>query len=403
MKRKKRVSTSLARKTYLNTYLNTIMKTSSHSLIKRLTFSDKKKIRVAQRSKRVAAKKQILSIVLVATCIFAAGTLASGYWPTSLGSSSSVINKQFTYQTNGRILLGTSPTPTTNYTRCGGQSCHSLTSLEKATYCASDPYPDDIEIDAAGINIKSVGALYEFYCQTYGYPPQYDAAVGCGAMTCEALGSGGIILPLIGMLYMFLGLAIVCDEFFVPALEIIVEKGDIDDDVAGATFMAAGGSAPELFTALISTFVAPPSASDTGFGTIVGSAVFNVLFVIGACAIFSKGVLKLSWWPLFRDATFYTIGLSVLAIFFGTGSYDDVKYPASMEWYECLILLILYVIYVIMMKYNRWLHFYIVKRWVKEKKAAAKRKSVKAAGGSTGGTPNNTKISPSNKPPLSHP
>jgi len=50
-------------------------------------------------------------------------------------------------------------------------------------------------------------------------------------------------------------------------------------DVAGATLMAAGGSAPELATALIGTF----RQSEIGFGTIVGSAVFNILFVIGMC------------------------------------------------------------------------------------------------------------------------
>ena len=46
----------------------------------------------------------------------------------------------------------------------------------------------------------------------------------------------------------------------------------------GATFMAAGGSAPELFTSMIGVFIA---FSDVGIGTIVGSAVFNILFVIG--------------------------------------------------------------------------------------------------------------------------
>ena len=52
----------------------------------------------------------------------------------------------------------------------------------------------------------------------------------------------------------------------------------ISEDVAGATFMAAGGSAPELFTSMIGVFIA---FSDVGIGTIVGSAVFNILFVIG--------------------------------------------------------------------------------------------------------------------------
>ena len=40
-----------------------------------------------------------------------------------------------------------------------------------------------------------------------------------------------------------------------------------------------------------------------GFGTIVGSAVFNVLFVIGMCAMLSKETLHLTWWPLARDCS----------------------------------------------------------------------------------------------------
>ena len=36
--------------------------------------------------------------------------------------------------------------------------------------------------------------------------------------------------------------------------------------------------------------------SDVGFSTIVGSAVFNVLFVIGACAIGAGQILALTWY-----------------------------------------------------------------------------------------------------------
>jgi hypothetical protein len=63
----------------------------------------------------------------------------------------------------------------------------------------------------------------------------------------------------------------------------------ISPDVAGATFMAAGGSAPELFTSVIGIFFAK---NDVGIGTIVGSAVFNILFVIAACAFAAKEALQ---------------------------------------------------------------------------------------------------------------
>nr|XP_056704179.1 sodium/potassium/calcium exchanger 2 [Euleptes europaea] len=158
--------------------------------------------------------------------------------------------------------------------------------------------------------------------------------------TLEERRKGAVILHICGMIYMFIALALVCDEFFVPSLTVITEKLEISDDVAGATFMAAGGSAPELFTSLIGVFI---SHSNVGIGTIVGSAVFNILFVIGMCALFSKEILHLTWWPLFRDVSFYIIDLILLIVFF----LDN-----SIMWWESLTLLSAYFTYVTFMKFN---------------------------------------------------
>jgi len=158
--------------------------------------------------------------------------------------------------------------------------------------------------------------------------------------TEDQRGSGAILLHILGILYMFYALALVCDHYFVPCLDVIIEKFGISPDVAGATFMAAGGSAPELFTSIIGVFIA---VSDVGIGTIVGSAVFNVLFVIAACAFASATALKLTAWPLIRDTTFYSIALIVLVIFFT----DDI-----ITWWEALILFLWYFAYVIFMKFN---------------------------------------------------
>ncbi|KAK5601670.1 hypothetical protein CRENBAI_022235 [Crenichthys baileyi] len=172
---------------------------------------------------------------------------------------------------------------------------------------------------------------------------------------------GWVVLHVVGMIYMFVALAIVCDEFFVPALEVITAKLEISDDVAGATFMAAGGSAPELFTSLIGVFI---SHSNVGIGTIVGSAVFNILFVIGMCAIFSREMLHLTWWPLFRDVTFYILDLIMLIVFF----LDNMIW-----WWESIMLVLGYMSYVVFMKFNSQLertfksqlnkHMSIVKVW----------------------------------------
>ncbi|XP_021028819.1 sodium/potassium/calcium exchanger 1 isoform X3 [Mus caroli] len=160
---------------------------------------------------------------------------------------------------------------------------------------------------------------------------------------------GWVVLHIFGMMYVFVALAIVCDEYFVPALGVITHKLQISEDVAGATFMAAGGSAPELFTSLIGVFI---SHSNVGIGTIVGSAVFNILFVIGTCALFSREILNLTWWPLFRDVSFYILDLSMLIVFF---------LDSFIAWWESLMLLLAYALYVFTMKWNKQIEL-----WVKE-------------------------------------
>ena len=42
--------------------------------------------------------------------------------------------------------------------------------------------------------------------------------------TMEQLSDGAIALHIIGIIYMFYALALVCDEFFVPSLDVITEK-----------------------------------------------------------------------------------------------------------------------------------------------------------------------------------
>ncbi len=63
---------------------------------------------------------------------------------------------------------------------------------------------------------------------------------------------------------------------------MIAKRLSFSDDVAGATLMAAGASAPELFANIVSIY----THSAIGMGTVVGSEIFNQL-VICAGAIFA--------------------------------------------------------------------------------------------------------------------
>nr|XP_023484065.1 sodium/potassium/calcium exchanger 4 isoform X2 [Equus caballus] len=162
---------------------------------------------------------------------------------------------------------------------------------------------------------------------------------------------GAVLLHILGALYMFYALAIVCDDFFVPSLEKICEKLHLSEDVAGATFMAAGSSTPELFASVIGVFI---THGDVGVGTIVGSAVFNILCIIGVCGLFAGQVVRLTWWAVCRDSVFYTLSVVVLIAFI----YDE-----EIVWWEGLVLIILYVFYILTMKYNMKIQaFFTVKQ-----------------------------------------
>ncbi|XP_076360329.1 sodium/potassium/calcium exchanger 4-like isoform X2 [Tachypleus tridentatus] len=128
------------------------------------------------------------------------------------------------------------------------------------------------------------------------------------------------------------------------------QRLNLSEDVAGATFMAAGSSAPELFTAILGVFIAK---GDVGTGTIVGSAVFNILFVIGICGLLAGRMIVLSCWPLFRDSICYSLSVIILFI---------IIYDKTVTWYESLIMLIGYVLYILLMKFNRNIYGWMSKR-----------------------------------------
>eukprot|EP00928_Gymnodinium_smaydae_P036827 TRINITY_DN25684_c0_g4_i1.p1 TRINITY_DN25684_c0_g4~~TRINITY_DN25684_c0_g4_i1.p1 ORF type:complete len:477 (+),score=54.18 TRINITY_DN25684_c0_g4_i1:36-1466(+) len=144
---------------------------------------------------------------------------------------------------------------------------------------------------------------------------------------------GWIFYPAI-MLYCFYILARVCDGHLTTALEFIVERIQLSEDVAGATFLAMASSAPELFCSLVSTFLVP---SSSGVGNIVGSAVFNLLVIIGVTPVFAGGDLNIWWYPTIRDASFYT--LAIIEIFV-------VLQDGLVYWYEGLIMVLSYALYV---------------------------------------------------------
>lgn len=172
-----------------------------------------------------------------------------------------------------------------------------------------------------------------------------------GFFSAQERKDGGIVIHFLIILYMFLAVSAVCEDYFLPSLEIISERLALTQDVAGATFMAAGSSAPELVTAFLGVFV---TKGDIGVSTIVGSAVYNLLGICAACGLLTTTVSRLSCWSLFRDCLAYAISVAaVIAII-----SDNKVY-----WYEAAALILIYGLYVVVLVFDIKINQYVLKKF----------------------------------------
>lgn len=159
-------------------------------------------------------------------------------------------------------------------------------------------------------------------------------------MDSQTIKEGGFVLYVFGIAYILLGVREVCSEHFMPVIDFIVDKYSIKPDVAGASLMAMGGSAPELFISFIGVFLA---RSNIGLATILGSGAFNAMLLVGICAMSAKTSLELQWWQVGRDFFFYVAILSMLIGF---------TYDYSVAWWEGMLMAFVYFLYAYFMKHN---------------------------------------------------
>ncbi|XP_070566288.1 sodium/potassium/calcium exchanger 5-like [Ptychodera flava] len=146
---------------------------------------------------------------------------------------------------------------------------------------------------------------------------------------------GAILLHVVVAAYMIYGLVVVCELYFVPSIKCICHTLKLRPDVAGATFMAVGTSAPELFTAIIGTTIAK---DNTGFGTMIGSAAFNLTFAIGIIAVIIGKETHIDWRPFVRDSVCYVLSVVAVTLVVRNGSVTLV---------EAISLLLLYGMYIL--------------------------------------------------------
>lgn len=152
--------------------------------------------------------------------------------------------------------------------------------------------------------------------------------------------NGAVIVHALLCCYLFILLATVCEEYFIPAVKKFCNNLKMKEDIAGATLMAIASSSPELFINCVGTFV---TEGDLGIGTIVGSAVFNVLAVPACCGLFANMVMEIEWWSVTRDSVMY--GISVIALII-------VLQDGKILLMEAVALVLVYSLYILLMCFN---------------------------------------------------
>uniref|UniRef100_A0A6P7F8W4 Sodium/potassium/calcium exchanger 3-like n=1 Tax=Diabrotica virgifera virgifera TaxID=50390 RepID=A0A6P7F8W4_DIAVI len=158
--------------------------------------------------------------------------------------------------------------------------------------------------------------------------------------TREQRRHGAIVLHILLSCYLFVLLATVCDIYFVPAVKKFCSNLKMKEDIAGATIMAVANSSAELFINCVGTFV---TEGDLGIGTIVGSAVFNILAIPASCGLFANMAMDIEWWPITRDSTMY--GFAVIALIV-------VLEDGTVLLSEAIALVVLYSLYILLMCFN---------------------------------------------------
>jgi Ca2+/Na+ antiporter len=164
-----------------------------------------------------------------------------------------------------------------------------------------------------------------------------------------------ILLYLMGILTTFYVLYIVVDKFLIPTIYIIKDKIGLTDDQTGA-LTSFVSSAPELSVSMISLYLAIKSGDQAKFqeiaalgpASVIGSALFSILFIVGASAWF--GGKQLTWHSITRDMAYYIFAVAALYTCLLDG---------KVVWYEGVILLALYFVYAIIVanwpKISNWL------------------------------------------------
>ena len=165
---------------------------------------------------------------------------------------------------------------------------------------------------------------------------------------------------------LFAAIAAVADRFFAPAVERIARKLRLPEGVAGATLLALGGAAPDIFTqaAAIAESATPDArlaiSESVGAGLFVATAGKALAVLVGLGAEARRGeaivarrarggtrktptenVVEVDAFPYVRDAMAYGGLIAVTATSVADGEISTFEALVFVAWYAAYVWVVL--------------------------------------------------------------
>ena len=148
------------------------------------------------------------------------------------------------------------------------------------------------------------------------------------------------------IVFIVLGVAAIIGggQLVVNSAKTIALALGMSETLVGLTVVAIGTSLPELVTSVVA---ARKGNSGIAMGNVIGSNLFNILFILGMA-----GVIK----PLTADAAFFIdtgilLGISALMLLF---AFTKRKI-SRVEGITCVLIYVAYTAYIIMRAYHIWI------------------------------------------------
>ncbi|WP_017614946.1 calcium/sodium antiporter [Nocardiopsis salina] len=149
-------------------------------------------------------------------------------------------------------------------------------------------------------------------------PSQGSGGGTGGTDVPERPARGGPARFALDALFLFCGIALVIlgAEWLVSGAVGIATALGVSDVLIGLTIVAIGTSAPELVTSIVATMRGQASIA---IGNLIGSSVYNIVFVLGLTVVVAPEPVAVSAEVLYVDMIVMAVVSMLVVLFFRTG------------------------------------------------------------------------------------